>query len=482
MGSVGAPEIMEPNPTRQQKLRRLPGVDRLLARTDKDPFFGPVPKSLTTRVIRHVIEDLRSAIMADDPSANEDALAEARVMEQVVAQLQKALEANLKPLVNATGIVVHTNLGRSLLAEAAAENVAQMAGNYSNLEFDLEKSARGSRYTAVEALICEISGAEAAMAVNNNAGAVLLCLDTLASGRQVIVSRGELVEIGGSFRIPDVMAKSGARLKEVGTTNRTHPRDYEKAIGDETGLLLKVHTSNFAVVGFTASVSLTDLVLLGRKYRLPVMEDLGSGTFVDFSRYGLMKEPTVQESVAAGMDVVTFSGDKLLGGPQAGIIVGKKDIIDRVKKNPLTRALRIDKMTLAALEATLRIYRNESEAVRCIPTLRMLTRPLVDITADAEKLARQLQQIDDPKLAVELADRSSRAGGGSLPLLDLPTKSVDLRIQGISVNALERHMRNNRPPIIGRIESDRFVMDPRTIQSGEFAIIENALRQLLKRV
>ncbi|MBI9086677.1 MAG: L-seryl-tRNA(Sec) selenium transferase [Desulfobacterales bacterium] len=473
---------MESNNDRQQRLRSLPGVDRLLAQTDKDPFFKTIPKPLTTRVIRGVLEDLRSAIMAKDPSAHEDALTETKVIERVCTQLQKALEPNLKPLVNATGIVVHTNLGRSLLAEAARENVARMAGAYSNLEFDLEKSARGSRYTAVEGLICEISGAEAAMAVNNNAGAVLLCLDTIASSRQVIVSRGELVEIGGSFRIPDVMAKSGARLREVGTTNRTHPRDYEQAICDETGLLLKVHTSNFAVVGFTASVSLTDLVALGRKYRLPVMEDLGSGTFVDFSRYGLMKEPTVQESVATGIDVVTFSGDKLLGGPQAGIIAGKRELIDAVKKNPLTRALRIDKMTLAALEATLRLYRNESEAVRSIPTLRMLTRPLVDISADAEDLARQLQRIDDPRLSVELADRTSRAGGGSLPLLDLPTKSVDVHIQGVSVNTLERHMRNNRPPIIGRIESDRFVMDPRTIQSGEFSIIENALSQLLKRV
>ena len=473
---------MESNNDRQQRLRSLPGVDRLLARIEKDRFFETTPKPLTTRVIRSVLEDLRRAVMADDPAAHGDALTETRVIEQVRVRLEKAIEPNLKPLVNATGIVVHTNLGRSLLAQEAMENVARMAQQYSNLEFDLEKSARGSRYTAVEDLICEISGAQAAMAVNNNAGAVLLCLDTMASGRQVIVSRGELVEIGGSFRIPDVMTKSGARLREIGTTNRTHPRDYEQAICDETGLLLKVHASNFAVVGFTSSVSLPDLVALGRKYRLPVMEDLGSGTFVDFSRYGLMKEPTVQESVAAGIDVVTFSGDKLLGGPQAGIIAGKKEIIDTIKRNPLTRALRIDKMTLAALESTLRLYRDESEAVSRIPTLRMLTRPLVDIEADARELARQLQQIGDPRLSVELAERSSKAGGGSLPLLDLPTRSVDIHIRGVSVNAVERQMRNNRPPIIGRIESDRFVMDSRTIQPDEFSIIEDALSQLLKRV
>ena len=473
--------MMESNNNRQQKLRSLPGVDRLLALTAGESFFDAIPKPLTTRIIRQILEEARQAILADAAGTRAMDLSESGFLARVRTKTTKALEPNLRRVINATGVVVHTNLGRSLLSQEAVENVTRMAKGYSNLEFDLGKSARGSRYSAVEGLICEISGADAAMVVNNNAAAVLLCLDTMASGRQVIVSRGELVEIGGSFRIPDVMARSGAVLKEVGTTNRTHLRDYENAVCDETGLLLKVHTSNFAVVGFTASVSLSRLVGLGEKYRLPVMEDLGSGTFIDFSRYGLMKEPTVQESVAAGADVVTFSGDKLLGGPQAGIIAGKREIVDAIKKNPLTRALRIDKMTLAALETTLRLYRQEAEAVRRIPTLRMLTRPLVDIAADAQALAERLEKIGDPRLSVSLTDRVSRAGGGSLPLLDLPTRSVDITIQGMSANAVENFMRNHRPPIIGRIESDRFIMDPRTLQPGEIAIMEEALNRLLKR-
>jgi L-seryl-tRNA(Ser) seleniumtransferase len=472
---------MELNESQRKRLRNLPGVDRLLARTDKDPFFSEIPRTLTTRIARTVVDEYRTAIKTGDRADTDTDLTEARILARIRERIEKAIEPNLKRLVNATGVVVHTNLGRSLLAESAAANVFEIARRYSNLEFDLAASARGSRYSAVEGLVCEISGAEAAMVVNNNAAAVLLCLDTIAAGRQVVVSRGELVEIGGAFRIPDVMAKSGAQLREVGTTNRTHPRDYEQAICDETGLLLKVHTSNFTVVGFTAAVPLSGLVDLGRKYRLPVMEDLGSGTFVDFSRYGLTKEPTVQESVAAGADVVTFSGDKLLGGPQAGIIAGKKEIIDAVKANPLTRALRIDKMTLAALEATLRLYRDEARAVLEIPTLGMLTQPLVDIQTRAEALARRLENIGSAELSVRIAERSSRAGGGSLPLLELPTRTLDIQIRGMSANALEKGLRENRPPVIGRIEENRFVIDLRTIQPDEFSIIETALSQLLKR-
>ena len=317
------------------------------------------------------------------------------------------------------------------------------------------------------------------MIVNNNAAAVLLCLDTLAMAREVIVSRGELVEIGGAFRIPDVMAKSGAILIEVGTTNRTHPRDYENAIGEQTGLLLKVHTSNYSIVGFTAAVSLPDLVSIGRRHDLPVMEDLGSGTLVDFSKYGLIKEPTVQESLAAGVDVVTFSGDKLLGGPQAGIILGGKRHIDRIKANPLTRALRIDKMTLAALEATLQLYRDEHQAVHQIPTLRMLTLPLAVIQGRAAELKSRLEGVSGGRLTVALLDLSSKAGGGSLPLLDLPSRCLGVSVNGTAANAVERWMRNNTPPIIGRIENDRFIMDPRTLQEEELDIIEKAFADML---
>jgi L-seryl-tRNA(Ser) seleniumtransferase len=297
----------------------------------------------------------------------------------------------------------------------------------------------------------------------------------------VIVSRGELVEIGGSFRVPDVMAKSGGILKEVGTTNRTHLRDYENAIGPQTGLLLKVHTSNYSVVGFTAEVSLRELVDLGAAHQIPVMEDLGSGTFIDFSKYGLLKEPTVQESVSAGTDVIAFSGDKLLGGPQAGIIVGKKQIIDAIKKNPITRALRIDKLTLAALEGTLRLYRDEEKAARIIPTLRMIMLPLHEIQSRAQNLADRLTDIGDSRMHIQLLERASKTGGGALPLMELPSLCVGIQIEGLSVNSLEKKMRNNDPPIIGRIEDDLFIMDPRTIQKDEYATIAAAFEnQLMK--
>jgi L-seryl-tRNA(Ser) seleniumtransferase len=376
-------------------------------------------------------------------------------------------------------VVVHTNLGRSLLPEAVVENISLIAGRYSNLEYDLDAGKRGSRYTSVEDLLCEISGAQAALAVNNNAGAVLLCLETFARSKDVIVSRGELVEIGGSFRIPDVMAKSGGILKEVGTTNRTHLRDYENAIEENTALLLKVHRSNYSVIGFTAEVSLKELVELGARHGVPVMEDLGSGTFIDFSKYGLVKEPTVQDSVACGTDVVTFSGDKLLGGPQAGIIVGKKSIVDQIKQNPLARALRIDKLTLAALESTLRLYRDEEKAVGMIPTLRMLTMNIGDIETRASNLVEELKNIAKSRLEINLIKRSSRVGGGALPLLELPSRCLSIRLPGMSANVLEKSMRENDPPIIGRIEDDAYIMDPRTLRDDDLPIIGMAFEKII---
>jgi L-seryl-tRNA(Ser) seleniumtransferase len=404
---------------------------------------------------------------------------EAAILLQVKDRVTAAMTPNLRPVVNATGVVIHTNLGRSLLAEEALENMHKIACGYSNLEFDLVAGQRGSRYSSVEGLICEISGARAAMAVNNNAGAVLLSLETMARGRNVIVSRGELVEIGGSFRIPDVMAKSGAVLKEVGTTNRTHLRDYESAIDDNTGLLLKVHTSNYSVVGFTAGVSLKELVALGHRHHLPVMEDLGSGTFIDLSKYGLLKEPTVQESVSAGADVVTFSGDKLLGGPQAGVIVGSVDWLDRIKQNPITRALRIDKLTLAALESTLRLYRDEAVALDRIPTLSMLTLPEQVIREKAEKLSALLQGLGNERIEVRSFNASSRAGGGSLPLLKLPSRCVGVKIRDLSANRIDGWLREYKPAVIGRIEDDFFMMDVRTIREQELSVIATAFQRLL---
>ena len=462
----------------QELLRQLPGVDSLLAKAGEDPEGQQFPKSVLVKAVRETVDAHRRQILSmtgDEASAQ---VSEAELIDKALTLATQLQEYNLKRVINATGIVIHTNLGRSCLAPEAIDHVVAAAGRYSNLEFDLAAGKRGSRYAIVEALICELTGAEAAMVVNNNAGAVLLCLDTLAHGHEVIISRGELVEIGGSFRIPDVMSKSGAQLKEVGTTNRTHPRDYEQAIGSETGLLLKVHTSNYAIQGFTSDVSLKDLVALGTKFNLPVMEDLGSGSLMALSNPGLASEPTVQDSIKAGADVITFSGDKLLGGPQAGFIVGKKPVIDLVKNNPLTRALRIDKLTLAAMEATLQLYRDEAAALK-IPTLRMLTETAPEVEIRANALRHRLDALNQSRLSIELLDMPSKAGGGSLPLIELPSRGVGISIDNVSVNAIERTLRGGQPPIIGRIENDMFIMDPRTLQDDEIEIVASAIETLL---
>ncbi len=468
------------NPARQSLLRKLPGVDHLLNLAGADAALADIPKTVLTASVRRVLARYRNAILADDPTVTGADMTDATLLSEIEKTASAAMNLNLVRTINATGVVVHTNLGRSLLAESAVEHIISIAGRYSNLEYNLAAGKRGSRYSIVEDLICEISGAESAMVVNNNAAAVLLSLDTIARNREVIASRGELVEIGGSFRIPDVMAKSGAILKEVGTTNRTHPADYQRAITPETGLLLKVHASNFGMVGFTASVSLAELVALGDRYGLPVMEDLGSGTFVDFSRYGLTKEPTVQESVAAGADIITFSGDKLLGGPQAGIIAGTKPIIDKIKQNPLTRALRIDKMTLAGLESTLRLYRDEKAAVSAIPTLRMLTCSMSEIASRADALKSMIDALGDSRVSSKLHDLPSRAGGGALPLLELPSRGVGITISGLTTAMLENRMRRQSPPIIGRIIDDVYLMDMRTVQTDELPEVLFAIQTLLK--
>ena len=470
------------NQDMQNLLKKLPGVDRMLALASGISETQGVPRSVITESVRNVIDQLRTAIFENSSGIGENDFEDRHLLQRILKSIQLRMTPNLRRTINASGVVIHTNLGRSLLADEALENVHLISGHYSNLEFNLDTGKRGLRYTAVEELLCDLCGCEAAMVVNNNAAAVLLCLDTLARGKEVIVSRGELVEIGGSFRIPEVMEKSGGYLKEVGTTNRTHLRDYENAINENTGLLLKVHTSNYSIVGFTASVSLKDMVELGKKTSLPVMEDLGSGTLVDFSRYGLTKEPTVQESLEAGCDVVTFSGDKLLGGPQAGIIVGKKDLIRELRKNPLTRALRIDKMTLAALESTLRLYREEQTAVRDIPTLRMITMKQEQTLGMARILSEKILGLNDQRIDLCYLDLFSKAGGGSLPLLELPSTCLGLRIQGLSANALELKLRKSDPPVIVRIENDTVVFDPRTIQSDEPDMIRESVHMILKEL
>ncbi|RLB03949.1 MAG: L-seryl-tRNA(Sec) selenium transferase, partial [Deltaproteobacteria bacterium] len=377
-------------------LRKLPAVDQVLKWPEIKRALGSYPRKLVLKAIREILDERRKQIL-DAPDTSEAKTHADDILPDILKRLEKLSEFTLIPLVNATGIIVHTNLGRSLLAEEALERLELISSSYSNLEYDLESGQRGSRYVHAESILCELTRAEAALVVNNNAGAVLLVLNTLAQGKEVIVSRGQLVEIGGAFRIPDVMERSGARLRDVGCTNRTHLRDYEEAINENTALLMKVHNSNYMIVGFTKEVPLQDLVELAHRHNLYAVEDLGSGSFIDLSQYGLRKEPTAQEAVECGVDVVTFSGDKLLGGPQAGIILGRKELIARFKKNPLTRALRIDKLTLAALEATLRLYRDFDVATKRIPTLRMITTPMEELTSRAVRLKGFLDEVASTK-------------------------------------------------------------------------------------
>ncbi len=391
--------------------------------------------------------------------------------------LTRAGAFSLTRVINATGVVLHTNLGRALLSSLALERLGVVAGGYSNLEMDIAKKERGSRYSHVDALLRRLTGAEGSLVVNNCASAVLLALETLARGKEVIVSRGELIEIGGEFRIPDIMRRSGAVLREVGATNRTHLKDYASAIGPDTGLLLKVHTSNYRVVGFTAAVSSRELVELGRERGIPVMEDLGSGSLLDLRPYGFPYEPTVPEVVASGVDLVSFSGDKLLGGPQAGIVVGRAGAIERLAKNPLNRALRIDKFTIAALEATLYAY-EAGDALETIPTLRLLTEPLSRIRGRARALLRRLPAETQRRLGAALIETTSQVGGGALPTVELPTVALALGGAEHAPQALDEALRAAQPPVLGRVADDRLLLDLRTILPADLPDLARALADL----
>ena len=471
---------MEPE-ARQRYLRSLPAVDELLRYPQIQPLLGIHSRASIVESIRRVLGERRRAIIqnADAQGAAAAGLNPEQWAAAVEEELAASFRLSLRPVINATGVILHTNLGRAPLSEEALFNLVEIAGGYSNLELDLKTGERGSRYEHVEEILCRISGAESALVVNNNAGAVLLSLNSLAEGKEVIVSRGQLVEIGGSFRIPDVMKKSGARLVEVGTTNRTHLSDYQQAIGEETALLLKVHTSNFRILGFTTEVPLKDLVSLGQSKGLPVMEDLGSGCFIDLSEYGLEAEPTVQEAIQAGVDVVAFSGDKLLGGPQAGIILGKKKALDLCKKNPLNRALRIDKLTLAGLEATLRAYLDKDQALKTLPVLGMLTCPVQELERRAKRLQRKWVKELSSSCKVTIREESSQVGGGALPLQALPTRVLALHPLPISAAALEERMRKNNPPVIARVKEEEVLLDLRTVAEEEEEILLEAVRKAL---
>ncbi len=412
------------------------------------------------QAVRGAVSDARRQLREHPTS---EGIPEPTLLSLIEQWLLRSITPRLVPVINATGIILHTNLGRAPLAASAVQHVAAIALGYSNLEFNLDEGQRGSRRDHVSGIIAEITGARASVVVNNNAAAVLLALNTLAEGREVVVSRGELVEIGGAFRIPDVMEKSGARLREVGTTNRTRLSDYEAAIGSQTALLLKVHTSNYRIVGFTEEVSASDLVVLGRKYGMPVMEDLGSGSIIDLSPWGLPHEPTVSEVVSSGVDVITFSGDKLLGAGQAGFVIGAPEYIEQIAKNPLHRALRIDKMTLAAVESTLMLYRDRDEALRKIPVVGMITMSYDETKKRSVGIVRRLNREPHPHHHVTTADDFSGVGGGAFPTAELPTRVVTIIPMAESPGRLEERLRRQEVPIIARITHERVILDPRTV-------------------
>jgi L-seryl-tRNA(Ser) seleniumtransferase len=459
---------------RRARLRALPAVGELARGLD-----GPAgaPPGRVVEAVRAELEACRQAVLrADTPEALAAVPREpGELAARARARLAAALAWRLDRVINATGVVLHTNLGRAPLAPAALARLLVVGARYSNLELDLATRERGSRADHVDALLRRLAGAEASLVVNNNAAAVLLALDALARGREVVVSRGELIEIGGAFRIPDVMARSGARLVEVGTTNRTRLADYRAALGPETALLLKVHPSNYRVLGFAESVGTAELAGLGRQHGIPVLEDLGSGCLVDLRPFGLPPEPTVPETVAAGADLVTFSGDKLLGGPQAGLVVGRRALVERLARNPLHRALRIDKLTLAALEATLRLYEDPAAASREIPALRMLGEPEARVRARARRALRRLAApVRDALAARVVADRA-QVGGGALPLAELPTAAVAVGTPALPAEALDARLRAGRPPVVGRIAEGRLLLDCRTVADDEVPALAAAL-------
>lgn len=440
-------------------LRRIPAVEALLNRGPLQELAKRLGRQQVVNATRAVLENLREKVKEDSRAA----ITLESIEKKILAAAEAAAEPSLRPVINATGVILHTNLGRAPLPRAALAHLAKVATEYSNLEYELDLGERGKRDAHTARLFSQLLGAETALVVNNNAAAVFLALNTLAEGAEVIVSRGELVEIGGSFRIPDICAKSGAALREVGTTNRTRVSDYASAITERTRLLLRVHPSNFRITGFTERPALRELVDLARKHNLPLMEDLGSGCLVDLAPFGLREESVVSESLKAGVNVVTFSGDKLLGGPQAGILLGQRDLLSRIRKNPLFRALRVDKLTIAALEATISLYLREDYTA--IPTQRMIRAPVEEIAERARQLGERLRALEGFSISVQ--DGESAAGGGSTPGQSLPTRLIAVTHRTRTAQELANALRKNRPPIIARIEEDQLVLDLRTVLDPE---------------
>lgn len=456
----------------------LPSVDEVLGNEKIKKVLEEYPRTLVLESIRQAIDEKRKLIINLDNNDKEIKIRFEDIIRDSIIKIKINYSLSLKKVINGTGVILHTNLGRSLLSESIKDEVWEIASRYSNLEYNIDTGERGSRYVHLVDMIKRLTGAEDVLVVNNNAAAVLLALNTLAKDGEAIVSRGELVEVGGSFRIPSIMSLSGAKLVEVGATNKTHISDYEEVISENTKVLMKVHTSNYKILGFTENVEIDNLSLLSKKYNIPLIEDLGSGVFIDLSKYGLSYEPTVLDSINKGADIVTFSGDKMLGGPQAGIIVGKKEYIQKMKKNQLTRALRVDKITICALEATLRMYLDEYKAIRDIPTLRMLTYTIEELHKKVKKLFNLLNGLNlDAKISIE--DNFSQVGGGSMPIEKLKTFVISIIPNKMSVSSLERKLRLSNSNIIGRIYENKYILDIRTIFEDEFEIIARELNILI---
>ncbi|MBD1399362.1 L-seryl-tRNA(Sec) selenium transferase [Pelovirga terrestris] len=460
---------------RQNLLRHLPAVDRVLREAELQALTDQLSADILAEAVHQHIDYLRRQLLGGGASAVAGAALEpAAIANAAAAYCRDLLKPSLRKVINATGTLLHTNLGRAPLAPQALRAIHDVASGYSTLEMDMSNGKRGERYRHVERLLCRLTGAEAALVVNNNAGAVLLALTALGRGREAIVSRGELVEIGGAFRIPEVMEAGGVLLREVGSTNRTHRRDYVQAITEQTAILLKVHTSNYRIVGFSGEVTSAELVGLGREHQLIVMEDLGSGLLTDLSSYGLAAEPTVGDVVRSGVDVVTFSGDKLLGGPQAGLIVGRKDLIRKIAKHPLARALRIDKLTLAALETTLRLYLQPCQAARAVPVLSMFAAELQQQKGRCETLRQCL--LDAPVAAeVTLVEDVARVGGGAMPLTELADWAVAIRPHHLSVAKLAARLRDYTPALIARIRDDALLVNLRAVFAAEDCLLAQLL-------
>ena len=458
----------------KQLLSQIPAINKILLLDEVKLLIQEYSEVAVKSAIKNYIDEIKQEILNEE-------LHEVPSLEnivEVVAQIVKNEDKNsLRRVINATGTILHTNLGRSLLSQKIKENIESVAFNYSNLEFDIDNKKRGSRYVHLIDIIKKLTGAEDVLVVNNNAAAVLLTLNTLVKDKEIVVSRGELVEIGGAFRIPEIIKLSGGTPVEVGTTNKTHLKDYENAITDNTGALLKVHTSNYKIVGFTKEVSNEEISYLARENELVSINDLGSGQFVDFSRFGLPYEPTVKEVLDSGIDIVTFSGDKLLGGPQAGIIVGKKEYIEQMKKNQLTRALRVDKMTLAALEATLKLYLDEKEALEQIPTLHMISLSKERLLGKADVFKTRLSDLD---FKITIAEDKAEVGGGSYPASYLDSVVVKLEHPRLSATDIERRLLEVEIPIITRIKDNELIFDMRTLRTREFDLVKQALIEVVK--